>query len=447
MNLPIEPKDLSLSEQRDKLEKLISSSGSYINKDSLNLFNLPTSKLEAWKYFPIDYLHYLINSITEYEKQKDIYEIIKVFPRGANLISDEKQKKNALEIFANNFTRNNENAIFNLNEAIENDFHLIHICENLDLPLELRFSSSSHSSLSLIKIIILVDKGCSATIIENREGISDRSLYSSILQIQIEDNANVRHYQVDRSYQVKLNTTEIIQKQSSYYNFLALDFNYPSECDIDKMQKLTQARSINRRQMYIKLVSPNAKSEIGSISLGHGYNFLVNGNTKNNTNNSFTKHYIDNYVTIHHCEQDCESHQKFNGIWSDNSQGVFYGRILVDSIAQKTEAFQKSDQLILGDATLEVRPELTIFADDVKCSHGATLGSIDKQAVFYLISRGMNPKIAELMVAEAFVIKILDNNVEQNEDKAVNEYIAKLKSELKKIISDAFFTKTIDKDS
>jgi len=88
---------------------------------------------------------------------------------------------------------------------------------------------------------------------------------------------------------------------------------------------------------------------------------------------------------VHHAQPNCESHQDYKGIFAERSEGVFNGQILVDKIAQKTNAFQQNNNILLDDkATVNTKPQLEIFADDVKCSHGCTIGQLDEEALFYL---------------------------------------------------------------
>jgi Fe-S cluster assembly protein SufD len=106
---------------------------------------------------------------------------------------------------------------------------------------------------------------------------------------------------------------------------------------------------------------------------------------------------------IHHKRENCESHELYKGIFDEQSTGVFNGKVLVDKIAQKTNAYQQNDNVLIGEkATINAKPQLEIFADDVKCSHGCTIGQLDDKALFYLQSRGIPKKEAKALLLFAF---------------------------------------------
>jgi Fe-S cluster assembly protein SufD len=118
--------------------------------------------------------------------------------------------------------------------------------------------------------------------------------------------------------------------------------------------------------------------------------------------------HVDNATEIHHIEPNCESREHFKGIYSDTSRGIFTGTITVDKIAQKTNAFQSNQALLLSpSASIETRPQLQIWADDVKCTHGATVGQLDADALFYLRSRGLSQEDARNFLIHAFASEVL----------------------------------------
>ena len=128
---------------------------------------------------------------------------------------------------------------------------------------------------------------------------------------------------------------------------------------------------------------------------------------------------------VDHVSPNCESHQEYKGIFSGKSVGVFNGKILVDKIAQKTNAFQQNNNIVIDDrATINTKPQLEIFADDVKCSHGCTIGQLDEEALFYLRTRGIPINEARGLLTYAFANNVLDS-----------VKIPKLKSRINQIIS------------
>jgi Fe-S cluster assembly protein SufD len=121
------------------------------------------------------------------------------------------------------------------------------------------------------------------------------------------------------------------------------------------------------------------------------------------------KQHVDNYTLVNHKHPNCESHELYKGIYSENSSGVFNGKVIVQSEAQKTNAFQQSNNILIDDkATINAKPQLEIFADDVKCSHGCTIGQLDENALFYMQSRGIPKKEAKALLLYAFANDVVE---------------------------------------
>ncbi len=117
----------------------------------------------------------------------------------------------------------------------------------------------------------------------------------------------------------------------------------------------------------------------------------------------------DHHMIVEHAQPHCNSHEYFNGILDGRSKGVFHGRILVRQAAQKTDAKQTNKNLLLSeDATVDTKPQLEIYADDVKCTHGATVGQLNDESVFYLRTRGIGAETARRMLIHAFAGEIIE---------------------------------------
>jgi Fe-S cluster assembly protein SufD len=118
---------------------------------------------------------------------------------------------------------------------------------------------------------------------------------------------------------------------------------------------------------------------------------------------------IDHHTVVDHAKAHCESHEFYHGILADRAHGVFNGKIFVRQDAQKTNAKQTNRNLLLSDnATIDTKPQLEIFADDVKCTHGATVGQLSEEAVFYLRSRGIGAEHARRMLIQAFASDVIE---------------------------------------
>ncbi len=115
------------------------------------------------------------------------------------------------------------------------------------------------------------------------------------------------------------------------------------------------------------------------------------------------KQHVDHNTLVHHIAPNCESHQDYKGMFAEASTGVFNGKIIVEKDAQKTDAFQQNKNILIDDkATINTKPQLEIFADDVKCSHGCTIGQLDEDALFYLRSRGIRIKRSQSIIDVRF---------------------------------------------
>jgi Fe-S cluster assembly protein SufD len=140
------------------------------------------------------------------------------------------------------------------------------------------------------------------------------------------------------------------------------------------------------------------RRNIHPVLAGEGGECLINGLFMGSE-----RQHMDNYMKVEHASPHCESRQVYKGILDGRSHGVFHGRIIVHKDAQKTDAKQTNMNLLLSeDAQIDTKPQLEIYADDVKCTHGATVGQIDEEAIFYLRSRGLSEASARALLLYAF---------------------------------------------
>jgi Fe-S cluster assembly protein SufD len=122
------------------------------------------------------------------------------------------------------------------------------------------------------------------------------------------------------------------------------------------------------------------------------------------------KQHVDHFTLVNHATPNCESHQNYKTILDGSSTGVFNGKIYVEKEAQKTDAFQQNNNILIGDkATINAKPQLEIFADDVKCSHGCTIGQLDESAMFYMQQRGIPKKEAKALLMYAFSNEVIES--------------------------------------
>jgi Fe-S cluster assembly protein SufD len=146
------------------------------------------------------------------------------------------------------------------------------------------------------------------------------------------------------------------------------------------------------------------RNEVNAKLAGEGCEATVNGFYLLEENQ-----HLDNHTLIEHAQPNCTSHELYKGILGGSSQGVFRGKIHVHKIAQKTDAFQTNQNLLVSEnANANAKPQLEIYADDVKCSHGVTIGQLDEDAIFYLRARGIGKENARNLLVHAFANDIIN---------------------------------------
>jgi Fe-S cluster assembly protein SufD len=158
-----------------------------------------------------------------------------------------------------------------------------------------------------------------------------------------------------------------------------------------QINTLTLDGSLVRNDLHIQVQGEHAETHLNGM-------YMLNG-----------QQHVANYSTVDHQVANCESHELYKGIMDDKSVAVFNGKVFVRKDAQKTNAYQSNaNVLISDDASVNSKPELEIYADDVKCSHGSTTGQLDDDAIFYLRARGLSEKSAKQLMLTAFMSDVLD---------------------------------------
>ena len=217
---------------------------------------------------------------------------------------------------------------------------------------------------------------------------------NSVTDVIVEDGANLEHIIIDDFAKNTYHVANVCVKQCKDSNFVSHNFS--------------MGKKFARRDFNVELNQSGANCNL----------FVLYFVDKEN--------HIDHHTTIEHKEANCNSNEHYKGILSGKSTGVFNGRIHVHPDAQKTDAIQKNQNLLLSDdAIIHTKPELEIYADDVKCTHGATVGQLDEKGLFYLRSRGLNRKEAQQILIRAYVNEIIENVSDE-----------KIRSELMELILD-----------
>lgn len=185
---------------------------------------------------------------------------------------------------------------------------------------------------------------------------------------------------------------------------------------INKIQKLgSEDRQVCTEEVYQEKDSTFTINtfQLGGEFVRNGLNIKVDGTNCHTEMNGFfngkNKQYLDNHTRVDHLKSNCTSSELYKGILRDSSTGVFNGKVIVHQDAQVIEAYQQNNNVVLSDnAVMNTKPELEIYADDVKCSHGTTTGQFDEQAIFYLQARGVSKEAAKEMLVEAFAEEVFE---------------------------------------
>ncbi len=292
-----------------------------------------------------------------------------------------------------------KDSLTSLNTAFSNEGAYIHITKNkmVEKPIQIiHFSTGNEAALLLQpRNLIVVDENAHVQIIERHQSLTDNpSLTNSVSEIFAAKRGIVDYYKVqnDKENASLIDSTYINQEGESHVSVHTFSFG----------GKLTR----------------------------NNLNFYQNGEYIDSTLNGVTiignKQHVDHNTLVHHIEPNCESHQDYKGIFGDNSIGVFNGKVLVNKEAQKTNAFQANNNLLISDkASINTKPQLEIFADDVKCSHGCTIGQLDENALFYLRARGIPEKEAKALLMYAFANNVLESVKIPQLKNRINALIAK----------------------
>jgi len=275
-----------------------------------------------------------------------------------------------------------DNGFSALNSAFFHDGGFVHLPKSavLNLPVHLVFVSTTGRTGTSIhpRNLILAGDRSQGTVIESYVRTADGEYFTNaVTEIVAGDSAVLEHVKVQ-------------DESLSAFHMAAIHANLGRASNV-----LSHSLALGAR-----LSRNNIRAYLG----GEGLECVLNGLylTKGNQ-------LADHHMVVEHAQPNCDSHEYFNGILDDQSKGVFHGRILVQPIAQKTDAKQTNKNLLLSDnATADTKPQLEIYADDVKCTHGATIGQLNDESIFYLRSRGIGPDTARRMLIHAFAGEITE---------------------------------------
>lgn len=388
----------------------------------------PTKKDEAWKYTSLKGLQKIDFSIfpkqettLEYKDVKkyflheiDAYKIVIVDGVYSSYLSETTHDgvdvclmssafskpmfKQVIEVYFNKAASKDE-SLTSLNTAFSKEGAYIYIPKNKmpKKPIQiLHLATGNEAALMLQpRNLIVAEDNAEVQIIERHQSLTGNEVFTNCV-------------------------TEIFAGKDAIVDYYKVQNDAPTASLVDNTYISQKNSSVVRVHTF----------SLGGKLIRNNLNFYQNGERIDSTLKGVTilgdKQHVDHHTLVHHAQPNCESHQDYKGIFGDSSTGVFNGKIIVDKIAQKTDAFQQNNNILLSDkSTINSKPQLEIFADDVKCSHGCTIGQLDEEAMFYLRSRGIPKKEAKALLMYAFANNVLES-----------VRIPELKVRINKIIAD-----------
>ena len=408
----------------DLKEKLLSSFIAFENQTNIDSYvhdirseaikqfesiGFPNKKLENWKYTSLKNLLNTdysvlpeINNVLEFKNIKkyliddiDSYKVIFVDGKYCSHLSETTHEGMDICILSAALTQSKyeliienyfnkialKDGITSLNTAFSNEGAFIHIPKNkfVEKPIQIiHFSTGNEASLMFQpRNMILVDENSQVQIIERHQSLSENKVFTnSVTEIYADKKSIIDYYKIqnDNLQASLIDNTYINQQRNSTFSMHTFSFG----------------NELVRNNLNISQNDEFIETTIKGVT-------IIGDNQ-----------HVDHNTLIQHNKPNCNSHQDYKGIYDNKSTGVFNGQIVVNKQAQKTNAFQSNNNILLSNkATINAKPQLEIYADDVKCSHGCTVGQLDKNALFYLKSRGIPEKEATALLMYGFANNIL----------------------------------------
>ena len=371
----------------------------------------PTKKEENWKYtslksvlkqpysvFPKkeaaldfkDVKQYFLNDLDTYKivfvdgvfssfLSDTTHDGIDVCTMGAALTKP--KYKQVIDVYFNKIVKGE--AMDSLNTAFAKEGAYIYIPKGkvAAKPIQIvHFSTGVNDEMLLQpRNLIVAEENSEVQIIERHQSLTDKKVFTNtVTEIFADKRALVDYYKIqnDNLEASLVDTTEIEQHRES----------------IVSVHTFSLGGNITRNNLNFYQKGEYMDSILKGVTIIEG------------------KQHVDHNTLVHHIVPNCESHQDYKGIFSEKSTGVFNGKVVVEKEAQKTNAYQSNNNILLDDtATINSKPQLEIFADDVRCSHGCTIGQLDESALFYLQSRGIGEKEGRALLMYAFANTVLSS--------------------------------------
>lgn len=441
-----EIKERYLKLYKDNIERISENSSPYINSfraaafEKFKALGVPSKKDEAYKYtnldtfFDHDYKSYFMPVPSDFKKAEEfrcdvpdldthgiillngfyptIYDKLRQLPSGVWIGSlNEAAIKFAdkIEKHYGKYAKSETDGLIHLNTSMASDGVFIYVPEGVTLtkPVQIvDLVQSEEDMFNQHRNLVIVEKNAEISLIVCDHTLSPQKfLTNAVTEVFVGENS---HF-------------DIIRVQNEHNNACKIThtFIHQEKESVTSSNNITLHGGLIRNSTYHYLGGEKAES--------YSYGLFLTDKWQ----------HVDNYVNVDHAFPNCTSNQLFKGVLDDMSTGAFAGRILVRQDAQGTNAYQKNNNILLtDDAKMFTKPQLEIYADDVKCSHGATVGQLDDEALFYLRSRGINKRDARLMLMFGFAHELIKNiKIEPLRDRMDSLVMQRLKGELSRCAS------------
>jgi Fe-S cluster assembly protein SufD len=269
-----------------------------------------------------------------------------------------------------------------LNTAFINDGAVVHVQADVEVarPIHLLFVSDRDAvnGVAQPRNLIVLDRFAKATVIESYVGLADGAYFTNaVTEATIADGATLAHLKLQRESEQAFHVGTFDARQSRDSHLVSFSF--------------ATGGALSRTNIYTELRGEGCGATLNGLYLGDG------------------EQHIDHQTRIEHVAPNCYSRELYKGILDGSAHGVFNGKVYVHPEAQKTDGKQTNQTLLLSEkAQIDTKPQLEIFADDVKCTHGATVGRLDETSLFYMKSRGINARTARELLTYAFAADVLE---------------------------------------
>ncbi|MCC6385155.1 MAG: Fe-S cluster assembly protein SufD [Bacteroidia bacterium] len=324
-------------------------------------------------------------------------ELSKVLPTASGIEVVSLNKNTSHQQFEKHFSKYADlksDSLAALNTAMAKSCILVGIAANqqVEKPLNIVLISSATDQASFIpvRLLFLADKNSSTLVHLFQISASENgeTLTSIVTEAFTDENARLE--------------VEYIQQENNKSNTLSNTYVESAANSFFKIHTITLGGVLVRNKLRIRLNGQGSEAYFNGLYLPDD------------------RMHVDNYTNVIHAVPNCTSNQTYRGVISDEAHGVFCGRIVVEQDAQKTQAYQSNKNILVGNhAMVNSKPQLEIYADDVKCTHGATTGRLDSNALFYLRARGINEQRARALLITAFASDVL----QQTTDPALHQFL------------------------